>query len=502
MAYPPVIFLAFANGHTDSNHYLNELKTEYHLLDDILTESSLCVSKLKTEVTIPVIEKTFNKYGESIRIFHFSGHADGKGIHVQNNEGKNQPVFAKGFAKYMGRQTGVKLVFLNGCSTRQQVEAFHNTGIPAVIATDKPIQDNVAKAFAENFYRSLVHGRCIQEAFEEAENKLFASVEPKDLYRSMDWESFQESERREEGPYRLEIHPKFAEVADESLKTWYHDYNSQLSNKGGRAPVISPTSYLLCDRSNADITFSAELGSRINQKTTQPQFFIIHGPDEEEPHSLTERFFHYTIDEIMELDYGRRIRKSTFKIDFPDKKDFLHPNKEMPILQRNQHFRSHFKIRTSEIVAREVLKQISSRVDLAIIQHNLIAEEWHQNHLKFIEDYITQFWDITLEESDPNVIVIFNIIYTSSGSIARFWGRGHRPIESAVKELAKKISNCTLIEKLQPVPKGDVVKWRTKYLPEELEVMEKLYPKRKPAPMRLVHKELRLAIERHNEKVS
>ena len=44
---------------------------------------------------------------------------------------------------FFGMQKNLKLVFLNGCSTKAQIEVLQNQGIENVIATVKDIDDNV-----------------------------------------------------------------------------------------------------------------------------------------------------------------------------------------------------------------------------------------------------------------------------------------------------------------------------------------------------------------------
>lgn len=60
------------------------------------------------------------------------------------------------------------MVFLNGCSTLGQVDHLLRSGIPAVIATERPVDDVRAKEFAFYFYQSLVGGASLEKAFQQA----------------------------------------------------------------------------------------------------------------------------------------------------------------------------------------------------------------------------------------------------------------------------------------------------------------------------------------------
>ena len=64
----------------------------------------------------------------------------------------------------------MRLVFLNGCSTADQVEVLRNAGIPAVIATTEGIDDAVATEFAKGFYASLADDHDLRTAFHTAES--------------------------------------------------------------------------------------------------------------------------------------------------------------------------------------------------------------------------------------------------------------------------------------------------------------------------------------------
>src|SRR5208337_3355154 len=79
-----------------------------------------------------------------------------------------QPPTPRGLAGYLGGQGGLKLVFLNGCSTRPQVAELLRKGIDVVLATARPIDDTAAREFAVDFYKQLVAGRTFRDAFEKA----------------------------------------------------------------------------------------------------------------------------------------------------------------------------------------------------------------------------------------------------------------------------------------------------------------------------------------------
>ena len=122
---------------------------------------------VRTNVTQPDIDEVFRRHGPRVALFHFAGHADPERLMLESSNGASA-AHAEGLAGYLGGQGGIKLVFLNGCSTRSQVAELLRRGIDVVLATARPIDDAAARAFAVDFYQQLVAGRTFRDAFEKA----------------------------------------------------------------------------------------------------------------------------------------------------------------------------------------------------------------------------------------------------------------------------------------------------------------------------------------------
>ncbi len=106
---------------------------------------------------------SFDRFNDRLTLFHFGGHSGEDSLHLTDLklQGKN-------LATVLGLSPNLKLVFLNGCSNYPQVQALHDAGVPAVIATEAPINDGRAIELAEKFYQALVAGRSLGEAFKVA----------------------------------------------------------------------------------------------------------------------------------------------------------------------------------------------------------------------------------------------------------------------------------------------------------------------------------------------
>ncbi len=165
----PVVFLAFANEQ-EGRRDLRKLPEETRELRSILQEADdrgLCKLEVRTNATLADLDEVFRRYGSRVAIFHFGGHADAERLLLESASGA-MAAHAEGLAGYLGGQGGVKLVFLNACSTRPQVADLLLKGIDLVLATARPIGDDAAREFAANFYRQLVSGRTFRDAFEHA----------------------------------------------------------------------------------------------------------------------------------------------------------------------------------------------------------------------------------------------------------------------------------------------------------------------------------------------
>jgi hypothetical protein len=97
-----------------------------------------------------------------IEIFHYAGHAGEQELHFEGGG------HVRGLAALFGlnKQQPVRLAFLNGCGSAGLVERVHAAGVAAVIATRRPVEDTVARRFAETFYREWVQeGKTLEQAF-------------------------------------------------------------------------------------------------------------------------------------------------------------------------------------------------------------------------------------------------------------------------------------------------------------------------------------------------
>ena len=165
----PYIFLVFASHDIKRHSALDRLRDEARQLQNLLEINSSCQLILRQNAVLEDVFNTFKKnpYRERISVFHFAGHADSYSLLLENAKREALRADANGFAAFLAEQPGLHLVFLNGCSTQEQVQGLLDAGVQVVIATTERVPDEWASPFASDFYKSLVSGASIASAYRD-----------------------------------------------------------------------------------------------------------------------------------------------------------------------------------------------------------------------------------------------------------------------------------------------------------------------------------------------
>lgn len=109
------------------------------------------------------VGRDISLYRQNLVLFHYSGHAGQDALELDGGEAR-----ALGIAQLLGKCPRLRVVVLNGCSTKGQVELLLDAGVPAVVATSAPVEDEKAKHFAIRLYQSLTNGETLGDAFDLA----------------------------------------------------------------------------------------------------------------------------------------------------------------------------------------------------------------------------------------------------------------------------------------------------------------------------------------------
>ncbi len=185
-----VVAMAAPPGYPPLSGLLSEQKAIREALGTLPGIEATYVPEYKADhydqIPSATVEDVFSAIRLRADIFHFSGHGEfavqmgpvlgskvGEGgIVLASTAGKALPVAADRFAEIL-RGKGVRLVVLGACHTARRdgrnvwsgvAPALLRVGIPAVVAMQFKILDEVAAPFIGTMYQALVEGREIDEA--------------------------------------------------------------------------------------------------------------------------------------------------------------------------------------------------------------------------------------------------------------------------------------------------------------------------------------------------
>ncbi len=171
-----VIFLAFANNSKAPLDTLTrEDKEVYNLLSPRALKQQFLIHR-DSFATKETLVHNLEQYKNHIRLFLYSGHAEQHALLTDDGE-----AHARGISELLSQCPKLQLVFLNGCSTKGQVEALLEKGVPAVIATSAPVNDEKATHFSIRFFQALVNQSTIREAFDSAKGAILTDHPDMDI---------------------------------------------------------------------------------------------------------------------------------------------------------------------------------------------------------------------------------------------------------------------------------------------------------------------------------
>ncbi len=168
----PKILSYFSQSNNPDDPYLKSLVEESAAIQktwETFKDTVFDIDFLpRNKVEVGKIEEDIRKYKHNIIVFHFSGHAGNEQLMFANGAAN-----ANGLAGLLGEAQNLKLVFLNGCATYDQVNFLLKNNIKVIVATKGKVKDGIAKDFAETFYSALINEQyTIKEAFEHTINAL------------------------------------------------------------------------------------------------------------------------------------------------------------------------------------------------------------------------------------------------------------------------------------------------------------------------------------------
>lgn len=176
-----ILFLAFANDRDNPLPALQrEDETLYGLLAPRQAQQHFLIHR-DSYTNLNSITEYLDLYKDNIVVFHYSGHAGPGSLQLEGPD-----AHAVGIAEFLARCPRLQLVVLNGCSTAGQVKGLLDKGVPVVISTYAPVEDQKAAEFSIQFYRSLANQDSMEQAFEAAKAKILTMDGQVSFHRGLD----------------------------------------------------------------------------------------------------------------------------------------------------------------------------------------------------------------------------------------------------------------------------------------------------------------------------
>lgn len=510
----PVIILAFANDRDDYLPMINrERKTIFKALQKHDDQNLIKVIR-EENISVDDIFDHFIHYHNNIAIFHYGGHAGGTHLQLETMAGDAQHADAHGLAQLMGQQESLKLVFLNGCATLDQVKLLHAAGVPAVIATSVPIQDKKAVDFSVHFYKKLSRQESIEEAFKTAcayVHTKYGHAGEIGIHRGISWQG-KDRTGGDEFPWGLYIHPEKQDALEWTLP---------------RQKPTEPINKLLsklCDRVEQLGQFKTFFHDERKKNKKRPQFFIIHGHQLSCHQSFLDRLIYKVLKEIAEREYGES--EGTvypLKVEWAEKGNLADQQNQLKInIQDGFNDSGYFTVTgAADLYHHPILEKRS----IATIKHDIYSENWNNHTAQLIEWYMKNYWAELPPPDAPHFLIFFNVMYQQLpqdkgflGLKALFSREKSYSREHIVPELKSiceshgedKSVSCLLLDELSEVKVTDVLKWCDKHkfyldVLERKEKTESIFKDEKgriiPKAMALVEPELRKIVKAHEREV-
>ena len=184
---PPLTMLVMLASPSDYESL--EVEREWTQLNealaDLRTRRLIELQRLEG-ATLPNLQRRLD--GGEIHIFHFIGHGGfdertQEGVLIFEDEsGRGKPITSDQLGVLLHDHTSLRLAFLNACEGARPcpkdafagiAQTLIQKGIPAVIAMQSEIPDEVGATLAQNFYSALAAGNPVDAGLTEARKAIF-----------------------------------------------------------------------------------------------------------------------------------------------------------------------------------------------------------------------------------------------------------------------------------------------------------------------------------------
>jgi hypothetical protein len=452
----------------DTSNPLNKLKEELARVQSLI-QTPTFVPASRWQCDSEQIRQFFDDYREKVRLFHFGGHALGKHLQLNDSLEPMRLSFADALAARICQYGGLRLVFLNGCSTQHQAEAFLNQGVGAVIYTQQPLRDKYALYFSRLFYQEFCrNNKPLQTAFNDTLTGFLADNQA----QQSDWlepelevakRGFVTGEEEEDSLYLLRINPAHAGIAAETFRDWQQPAVAALAqiNQREQAQVksigVDANSYLLCNRRKEAETFSTRTLGKLNGKAQDPLFFFIHDKDLHCPYELGLRFKEYGLPNALPPRW-QEIELESLEGQFFDGDKYK--------LALSELYARHFPGSFNAGLNRWVLQKLQPDNNLVIVYHDLSVLEWEDGWNALFQYYTREYaLQLSQELSSRLIVICLREYYEDADSFGALFD------QLAVENAASVASFSQLPE----IRKSDIGSWQKEVFQETFFLVNDLF---------------------------
>lgn len=423
-------------------------------------------------------------------LFHYGGHATGATLLLSDQEANSLEANAEGLARLLGSIPSLKLVFLNACSTKDQVQLLFKHGVKAVIATSKPVEDKMAVDLADRFYQNLAAGETIGSSFERARDFVLTKYKKQDILaaretRDLVFDNFSEIVEGQDLPWGL-----YHQAEAEDILKWSLPQQVTIKSRFGKVDKYA------CDRFEQNSRFKTNfLTNRGEQKV---QFYFIHGEEKQSPRGLFRRFvlehletaYHQTFDKVVNVEESYEMDGAKINLlSALFKAVELEPN----------------RFKHSELTMASLLKAPTLREKECIaIQFKVYSTAWKP----FTKDLLTWFiWEFAksseLGPGAPDFLFFFSVIYEEEKKGGMFSRMLKKSPKEKILKVLKQFPQIEVLKELPPVLKKDINQWMdriTDVYDEKQQHLEQYFPDKEEWEMATVEKILGNIIKIHSNK--
>lgn len=324
------------------------------------------------------IGKDIKEFGSRIVLFHFSGHADSDVLLM--NDGGGAPDGIAGLLEAYAKK--LKLVILNGCSTRGQVATFFRRGVPVVVATRCAVKDRQATRFAGVFHQTLANRQPIQDAYRDAVLALKSEQKFKPFLPAALSEQATDTrggmldlENTAEPPWGLFPQDRGWDVIGD--KNWL-----AIQYRFKTGPIINTEKAYICERGKTAYANTFRTYFNPPQALRSPiQQYLLVGDKTESPLGLIRKFFYdCVVDPLHRQNFKNGLYYYSFT-DFPPEIEYVELNS------------SH--VTATEIVRSLVSLVKNEQINTLLDQRtadDLLNDFFHQNAFKIRQFVFIAFW--------------------------------------------------------------------------------------------------------------